>query len=99
MGYLGKSRGNQTMNERLRKKFNLVLKVKFQEDVRFVCEKEKGVFLQPDELAVDSTGQINKTVTLLWRENILAKQFPPVLRYKCTRRRLFSFPSILRRKP
>ena len=42
MGYLQKSRGNQTKEQRHRLLSNLVLKVKFREAVQFVFEIEKG---------------------------------------------------------
>ena len=63
MGYLGKAYGNQTDEQRHRTFSNLVLKGKFCKAVRFVCDREKGGVLQPDELAEDCTGVINKTVT------------------------------------
>ena len=62
MGYLGKSRGSQTMEERHRVFSELVLKGELREAVRFVFDIEKGGFLRPDELAEDCTGTINKTV-------------------------------------
>ena len=62
MGYLGKARVSQTSEERHRKFSNLVLKGKLREAIRFVCDQEKGGFLQPDDLAEDRTGTINKTV-------------------------------------
>ena len=48
MGYLGKVFGSQNEEKRHRTFSNLVLKVKFRESVRFVCDREKGVFLQLD---------------------------------------------------
>ena len=63
MGYLGKSRGNQTEEQCHRTFSNLVLKGKLREAFRFVCEREKGGVLQLDELAEDFTGTINETAT------------------------------------
>ena len=60
--YLGKARGTQTTEERHREFSNLVLKGKFRESFRFVCEREKGGVLQPDELDEDRTGTINEAV-------------------------------------
>ena len=46
------------------------MKEKLWEAVRFVCEREKGGVLQPDKLAEDCTGTINKTVaSVLERKN------------------------------
>ena len=87
--YLGKSYGNQTEEQRHRMFSNLVLKGKLHESVQFVCGRKKGGVLKPDELAKDRTGTINETVTSVLEGNNLSKTFPPVLRYKHTRRRLF----------
>ena len=65
MGYLGKYRGTQTTEERHQTFLNLVLKGKLFEAVQFVCDREKGGVLQPDELAADRTGKINETVPLV----------------------------------
>ena len=59
---------------------DLALKGKLREAVQFVCKRENGGFLKPGEFAADLTGTINENVTSAWRENILAKQFPPVIR-------------------
>ena len=80
MGYLGKACGNKTREERHLTFSNLVLKGKLRESVRFVCDIEKGGFLQPDELDTDWTGTINETVTSVLEGKIRSKQFPPVLR-------------------
>ena len=40
------------------------MKGKFRKAVQFVCEIEKEGVLQPEKLAADITGTINKTVTL-----------------------------------
>ena len=70
IGYLVKSRGTQTMEEWHRTFSNLVLKGKFRNAVQFVCEREKRGVLQPDKLAEDCTGTINKTVaSVLERKN------------------------------
>ena len=63
MEYLGKARGNQTMEECHGTFLNLVLKGKFCEAVQFICEIEKGGVLQHDILSADRTGKINKTVS------------------------------------
>ena len=39
MGYLGKARGNQTEEQRHRTFSNLVLKGKFREAIRFICDR------------------------------------------------------------
>ena len=65
MGYLGKSRGTQTMKERHQRFSNLLLKVILRKAVQFVCEGEKGGFLQPEKLAADPTGTINETIALV----------------------------------
>ena len=62
MRYLGKACGGQTTEERRRKFSNLVLKGKLREAVQFVCDREKGGFLQQDEFSEDLTGKINNTV-------------------------------------
>ena len=64
MGYLRKSRGSQTAEERHRTFSNLVLKGELREAVQFVCDREKVWFLQPDGLAKNCTGAINETVAL-----------------------------------
>ena len=63
MGCLGKARGTKTMDECHRTFLNLVMKRKLREAVRFVFEREKGVFLQPNKLAEYCIGTINETVT------------------------------------
>ena len=40
---------------------NLVLKGKLRKAIKFVCDREKGGFFQPDELAADGMGTIDKT--------------------------------------
>ena len=62
MGYLEKACVTQNTQERHLTFSNLVLKRKLRKSVRFVCEREKGGFLQPDKLAEDCIGTINKTV-------------------------------------
>ena len=63
MGYLGKARGSQTEEQCHRTLSNLILKGKLREALQFICDREKGGVLQPDELAADHTGTINDTVT------------------------------------
>ena len=41
---------------------NPLNKGKLREAVQFVCDREQGGVLQPDEVAEDCTGTINKTV-------------------------------------
>ena len=65
MGYLRKSCGNKTEEQRHRNFSNLVLKVKLREALQFVCDREKGGVLQPYKLAEDFTGTINDTVALV----------------------------------
>ena len=62
MVYIGKSCGNQNEEQRHIMFSNLVLKGKLYKAVRFVCDREEGGVLKPDELAEDCTGTINKTV-------------------------------------
>ena len=62
MGYFGKASGNKTTEERHQTFLNLVLKGKLCEAIQFVCDREKGGVLQPDELAAYFTGTINETV-------------------------------------
>ena len=63
MVYLGKSPGNQTEEQHHRMFSNLVLKGKLRKAARFVCDRERGEFLQPEKLAEDRTGKINETIT------------------------------------
>ena len=51
MRYLGKARENQTEEQHHWTFLNLVQKGKLREAVQFVCAREKGGFLQPEELA------------------------------------------------
>ena len=51
------------MQKRYRTFSNLVLKGKLSKALRFVCKRENGGVLQPDELAEDFTGTINDTIT------------------------------------
>ena len=76
MGYLRKSRGTQTMEERQRTSSNLFLKGKLRESIQFVREREKGGVLQPDKLAADRTGKINETVTSVLEGEHLIKTIP-----------------------
>ena len=76
MGYLGKACGSQTAEERHRTFSNLVLKGKFSEAVQFVCDREKGVVLQPYELAEDCTGTINETITSVFEGKCPSKTIP-----------------------
>ena len=73
LGYLRKSRGSQTEDQCHRTVSNLVLKGKFLEAVQFVCDREKGVIFQPDKLAEDCTGMINKTVASVLEEETSKK--------------------------
>ena len=41
---------------------NLVLKGKLYKGVHLVCDREKGGVLQPEKMAEDHIGTINKTV-------------------------------------
>ena len=60
--YLGKSRWSQS-KEQLHCAFsNLFLKRKLCEAVRFVCARETGGVLQPNDLSLDKTGIITKNV-------------------------------------
>ena len=63
MGYLGKYCGIQTEEQRHQTFSNLTLKRKLRKAVQFFCDREKGGFFQPDELAKDCMGTINKTVS------------------------------------
>ena len=49
------------------------MKGKLRKAAQIVCDREKGGFLQPDELAADRTGTINETVASVLEGNILAK--------------------------
>ena len=44
--------------------------------MRFLCDREKGGVLQPEELAEDCTGMINKTVTSVLEGKHLSKTIP-----------------------
>ena len=66
LGYLGKSCGTQTIEESHQKFLNLALKVKLGKPVRFVCYREKGGVLKPEELGADFMVTINETVTLVF---------------------------------
>ena len=77
MGYLGRTRGTKTLEEYHQTFSNLVLKRKFREAVLLVCERDKGGVFQPEKLAEDCTGTINKTITSVLEgkhpsENILS---------------------------
>ena len=76
MGYLGKYRGTQTTEERHQTFSNLVLKGKLRKAIKFVCDREKGGFFQPDELAADRTGMINETVTSVLEEKHPSETIP-----------------------
>ena len=70
---------------------NLVLHGKFCKAVRFFYKQEIGGVFQPDELALDKMGVINETVAYVLEGNIRTKKFPPVLRWRHTRKILFLF--------
>ena len=64
MGYMGKACAIQTGEQCHRNFSNLAQKEKLSEAVQFICDREKGGVLQPDELTEDRTGTINETVAL-----------------------------------
>ena len=76
MGYLGKARGTQTMEEHHQTFLNLVLKGKLCQAIQFVCEIEKGGVLKPDKLAEDRTSTINETVTSVLEGKHPSKTIP-----------------------
>ena len=61
IGYLGKSRGNQTEEQRHRTFTKHVLKGKLRKAVQFFYDRERRVALQPEKLDEDHTGMVNKT--------------------------------------
>ena len=65
VGYLGESCRNKTEKQCHRTFSNLILKGKWREAVWFIYGREKGGFLQPDELTWYRTYTINKTVELV----------------------------------
>ena len=65
VGYLGESCRNKTEKQCHRTFSNLILKGKWREAVWFIYGREKGGFLQPDELSWYRTYTINKTVELV----------------------------------
>ena len=64
------------MEEHHRRFSNLVLKGILREAVQFVCDREKGEGLQPDELSADCTGTINDIVTSILEGKRLRKTIP-----------------------
>ena len=76
MGYRGKSRGIQTEEQHHRTLSRIVLKRKFCEAVQFFCDREKGRVLQPEELAEDRTGTINKTVVSVFGGKLPCEKIP-----------------------
>ena len=80
MGYLGKSRGTKTAEERHRTFLNLVLKRKLRKAVRFVCDRENEGVLQPKELAAYSMVTINETVASIFEGKHPSKKIPSCAR-------------------
>ena len=64
------------MEERHQKNLNLVLKGKLCKAVRFACEIEKGVVLQPDKFSEDPKGKINQTVASVLEGKYTCKTIP-----------------------
>ena len=79
VGYLGESCRNKTEKQCHRTFSNLILKGKWREAVWFIYGREKGGFLQPDELSWYRTYTINKTVELVLEGEHQSKKKPPVL--------------------
>ena len=76
IGYVRKARESQTEEQRHRTLLNLFLRGKLCEAILFVCEREKGGFLQPEKLAEDRTGTINKTITSVLEGKYPSKKIP-----------------------
>ena len=98
IGYLGKSRGNQTREQRHRNFSNLILKGKLREAVGFICDREKGVVFQPEKLAEDCTGAINDTVTSVLERKHPSKKIPSCATLETYEKTPILFPSTLQRK-
>ena len=76
MGYLGKARTSQTEEQRHKKFSNLALKGELRKAAQFVCDREKGEFLQPDELAEYRTVTINETDASVLKGKYPSKTIP-----------------------
>ena len=74
---------------------NLVLKGKLREAIRFVSEREKGGVFQPEKIAEDCTGTINKNVTLVLEEKNPSKTFPSCAMLKTYEEMTIFFPVII----
>ena len=98
IGYLVKSRGTQTMEEWHRTFSNLVLKGKFRNAVQFVCEREKRGVLQPDKLAEDCTGTINKTVASVLEGKHPSKPIPSCATLETYKEMFIFFPVNITKK-
>ena len=61
-GYLGRYRENQNTEQRHCKLFDLVLRRKLCEAIRFFCKQELGGVLQPNKLASDKKVIMEETV-------------------------------------
>ena len=68
------------MEERHQTFLNRVLKRELRETLQLVCKRENGEGLQPEKLAENCMGMINKTVALILEGNHPRKTFPPMLR-------------------
>ena len=77
--YLRKARGTQAMEERHQMFSKVVMKGKLCKAFRFVCEREKREFLQPEKLDADRMFAINETVASVLEGGNPSEKIPPVL--------------------
>ena len=76
--YLGKARGTQIKEQNHCNFENIILNGKFHKSVRFICERETGEVLLPNDWATESTSFTDKTVA-----EVLAGVNPPKRKTCC----------------
>ena len=77
--FLGHKRGTQTQEQHYCTFSDLILRGKFCESVRFICERETGVIFLPNKQASDSPVFMDKTVA-----GVLAVKHPSDRKTNCS---------------
>ena len=91
--YFGKACGTQTQEQRQRTFLNLVHS-KLRESVQFICERQTGRVLLPNNQATGRTVFMDKTAVEVLAGKLPPERKPMVLRCKHTRKHLFLLSSI-----
>ena len=96
MGYLGRPRRNQNVEQCHYTFSDLVIRRKLYEAIIFVFEWEPWGVLLPEELTTDKVAITEETVDAVLAKNFRTKK-PKFWRCRCMTKSLFLFPWILQK--